>query len=57
LQADALAIYAPLLSKPQPEVRAYAVFALGTLLDLGANSCRDSARVGGDEECDDDGED
>lgn len=52
LQADAPAIYAPLLSEPQPEVRASAVFALGTLLDVGGDSCRDS--VGGDEECDDD---
>ncbi|XP_062167404.1 regulatory-associated protein of TOR 1 isoform X1 [Alnus glutinosa] len=54
LQADAPAIYAPLLSEPQPEVRACAVFALGTLLDIGGDSCRDGAAVGGDEECDDD---
>ncbi|KAA8517693.1 hypothetical protein F0562_015167 [Nyssa sinensis] len=52
LQADAPAIYAPLLSEPQPEVRASAVFALGTLLDVGFDSSRDG--VGGDEECDDD---
>ncbi|KAF5471462.1 hypothetical protein F2P56_008250 [Juglans regia] len=51
LQADAPAIFATLLSEPQPEVRACAVFALGTLLDMGAHS-RDG--VGGDEECDDD---
>ncbi|KAF3448860.1 hypothetical protein FNV43_RR09576 [Rhamnella rubrinervis] len=51
LQEDAPAVYAPLLSGPQPEVRASAVFALGTLLDLGSDSCRDSV---GDEECDDD---
>ncbi|KAG5552852.1 hypothetical protein RHGRI_010830 [Rhododendron griersonianum] len=51
LQADAPAIYAPLLSEPQPEVRASAVFALGTLLDVGFDSSRDT--VGGDEECDD----
>ncbi|KAL5550675.1 hypothetical protein UlMin_000851 [Ulmus minor] len=52
LREDALAIYAPLLSAPQPEVRASAVFALGTLLDVGSDSCRDV--VGGDEECDND---
>ncbi|KAJ7950080.1 regulatory-associated protein of TOR 1-like [Quillaja saponaria] len=52
LQADAPAICAPLLSEAQPEVRASAVFALGTLLDVGFNSGRDG--VGGDEECDDD---
>ncbi|KAM7463906.1 hypothetical protein LguiA_032027 [Lonicera macranthoides] len=51
LQADAPAIYAPLLSEPQPEVRASAVFALGTLLDVGFDSSRDAV---GDEECDDD---
>ncbi|KAI8557185.1 hypothetical protein RHMOL_Rhmol05G0316600 [Rhododendron molle] len=50
LQADASVIYASLLSEPQPEVRASAVFALGTLLDVGF----DSSRNGGDEECDDD---
>ncbi|GFS38539.1 regulatory-associated protein of TOR 1 [Actinidia rufa] len=52
LQADAPAIYAPLLSEPQAEVRASAVFALGTLLDVGFASSRDS--VVGDEEFDDD---
>ncbi|MBA0664238.1 hypothetical protein Goklo_004277 [Gossypium klotzschianum] len=52
LQADAPAICAPLLSEPQPEVRASAVFALATLLDIGFDSFRDG--VGGDEECDDD---
>ncbi|KAK4798865.1 hypothetical protein SAY86_024230 [Trapa natans] len=46
LQADAPAIFAPLLSEPQPEVRAAAAFALGTLLDVGFDSCRDG---GGDE--------
>ncbi|KAK7294811.1 hypothetical protein RJT34_17708 [Clitoria ternatea] len=51
LQEDATSIFAPLLSEPQPEVRASAVFALGTLLDVGFDSCRS---VGGDEECDDD---
>ncbi|KAL6987941.1 Regulatory-associated protein of TOR 1 [Sarracenia purpurea var. burkii] len=50
LQADAPAIYAPLLSDPQPEVRASTVFALGTLLDVGIDSSKD----GGFEECDDD---
>ncbi|XP_068341289.1 regulatory-associated protein of TOR 1-like [Pyrus communis] len=52
LQAHAPAICAPLLSEPQPEVRASAVFALGTLLDVGSGSCRDG--VGGEEEYDDD---
>ncbi|XAR55764.1 hypothetical protein NMG60_11035961 [Bertholletia excelsa] len=52
LQTDAPAISAHLLSEPQPEVRASAVFALGTLLDVGFNTSRDS--VGVDEECDDD---
>ncbi|GLT45528.1 hypothetical protein SLA2020_193540 [Shorea laevis] len=51
LQADALTIFSPLLSEPQPEVRASAVFALGTLLDVGFDSSRDG--VGGDEEFDD----
>ncbi|XP_012089724.1 regulatory-associated protein of TOR 1 [Jatropha curcas] len=52
LQADAPAICAPLVSEPQPEVRASAVFALGTLLDVGGNACRDGVAV--DDECDDD---
>ncbi|KAF7845248.1 regulatory-associated protein of TOR 1-like [Senna tora] len=52
LHADAPSIYASLLSEPQPEVRASAVFALGTLLDVGFDSSKES--VGGDEECDDD---
>ncbi|KAJ6699393.1 REGULATORY-ASSOCIATED PROTEIN OF MTOR [Salix purpurea] len=52
LQADAPAIYAPLLLEPQPEVRASAAFALATLLDVGGDVCRDGA-TGGDE-CDDD---
>nr|XP_016474837.1 PREDICTED: regulatory-associated protein of TOR 1-like isoform X3 [Nicotiana tabacum] len=51
LQADAPAIFAPLLSEPQPEVRAAAIFALGTLLNVGFDSARDG--VGGDEDCDD----
>jgi regulator-associated protein of mTOR len=51
LQADAPSIYAPLLLEPQPEVRASAVFALGTLLDVGFDSSRDAVA---DEECDDD---
>ncbi|KAL6998489.1 Regulatory-associated protein of TOR 1 [Sarracenia purpurea var. burkii] len=50
LQADAPTVFAPLLSEPQPEVRASAVFALGTLLDVEFDSSRD----GGEEECDDD---
>ncbi|KAK1391180.1 Regulatory-associated protein of TOR 1 [Heracleum sosnowskyi] len=52
LQADAPVIFAPLLSEPQPEVRASAVFALGTLLDIGCDSSRDTR----DEECLDDDE-
>ncbi|XP_068634561.1 regulatory-associated protein of TOR 1-like isoform X2 [Aristolochia californica] len=52
LQADAPAIFTPLLSEPQPEVRASAVFALGTLLDVGTDSYRDGLL--GDEDCDDD---
>ncbi|KAK4342647.1 hypothetical protein RND71_038463 [Anisodus tanguticus] len=51
VQADAPAIFVPLLSEPQPEVRAAAVFALGTLLDVGFDSARDG--VGGDEDCHD----
>ncbi|XP_027349428.1 regulatory-associated protein of TOR 1 isoform X5 [Abrus precatorius] len=50
LQEDATTIFAPLLSELL-QVRASAVFALGTLLDVGFDSCRS---VGGDEECDDD---
>ncbi|XP_042050118.1 regulatory-associated protein of TOR 1-like isoform X1 [Salvia splendens] len=51
LQADAPDILAPLLSEPQPEVRAAAVFALGTALDIGFDTSRDG---NGDEDCDDD---
>ncbi|KAK4478407.1 hypothetical protein RD792_013876 [Penstemon davidsonii] len=51
LQADAPAILAPLLSEPQPEVRAAAVFALCTVLDVGFHTSRDGL---GDEDCDDD---
>ncbi|KAL1549078.1 Regulatory-associated protein of TOR 1 [Salvia divinorum] len=51
LQADAPAVLAPLLSEPQPEVRAAAVFALGTALDIGFDTSRDGH---GDEDCDDD---
>ncbi|XP_071910271.1 regulatory-associated protein of TOR 1-like isoform X1 [Coffea arabica] len=50
--ADASAVLAPLLSEPQPEVRAAAVFALGTVLDVGFDTSRDGA--GGEEDCDDD---
>ncbi|XP_010931321.1 regulatory-associated protein of TOR 1 [Elaeis guineensis] len=52
LRADAPATIRPLLSEPQPEVRSAAVFALGTLLDVGSVSYRDGH--GGDEDCDDD---
>ncbi|XP_075502359.1 regulatory-associated protein of TOR 1-like isoform X2 [Primulina tabacum] len=51
LQADALAVVEPLLSEPQPEVRAAAVFSLGTLLDFGFDATRDGL---GDEDSDDD---
>lgn len=50
LQADAPAIFLHLLSEPQPEVRAAAAFALGTLIDVGSDSFRDGR--GGDEDCD-----
>ncbi|CAA0830582.1 Regulatory-associated protein of TOR 1 [Striga hermonthica] len=51
IQADAPAILAPLLSEPQPEVRAAAVFALGAALDVGFDSSRDGH---GEEDLDDD---
>lgn len=41
LRQNASAICLPLLYEPQPEVRASAVYALGTLLALGAESVRD----------------
>lgn len=41
LRENASAICLPLLYEPQPEVRASAVYALGTLLALGAESLRD----------------
>ncbi|WOG96096.1 hypothetical protein DCAR_0415426 [Daucus carota subsp. sativus] len=49
LQADAPAIFANLLSEPQPEVRAASIFALGTLLNVGFDSARDEE---GDEDDD-----
>ncbi|KAL9673526.1 hypothetical protein QQ045_029785 [Rhodiola kirilowii] len=49
LQADSPAICSSILSEPLPEVRASAVFALGTLLDIGLDSSR-----AGDEDYDDD---
>lgn len=52
LQTDALATITPFLSLPQPEVRAAAVYALGTLLDVGSSSFRDGNE--GDEDYDDD---
>ncbi|XP_044473402.1 regulatory-associated protein of TOR 1-like [Mangifera indica] len=52
LRSDAPRIYAPLLFEPQPEVRASAVFSLGTLLDIGFDSSRDGGER--DEEYDDD---
>ncbi|KAG9137895.1 hypothetical protein Leryth_021188 [Lithospermum erythrorhizon] len=51
LQADAPAILRPLLAEHEPEVRAAAVFALGTVLDVGFNTSRDSV---GYEDNDDD---
>lgn len=41
LRENASSICSPLLYEPQPEVRAAAVFALGTLLSLGTESLRD----------------
>ncbi|CAH8391318.1 unnamed protein product [Eruca vesicaria subsp. sativa] len=41
-EANAFQKLAPLLSEPQPEVRAAAVFALGTLLDIGFGSSKSS---------------
>ncbi|MQM11366.1 hypothetical protein Taro_044270 [Colocasia esculenta] len=52
LQEDAHSICAPLLSEPQPEVRAAAAFALGTLLDIGSDLVVDG--FVGDEDHDDD---
>ncbi|CAD5170829.1 unnamed protein product [Musa acuminata subsp. malaccensis] len=52
MQADGPATIAPLLSEPQPEVRAAAAFALGTLIDVGSVSFGDGH--GGDEDFDDD---
>ncbi|KAF6174060.1 hypothetical protein GIB67_020242 [Kingdonia uniflora] len=52
LREDVPAVLAPLLSETPPEVRASAVFALGTLLDVGSQSFGDAA--GGDEDYDDD---
>ncbi|PNT65576.1 regulatory-associated protein of TOR 2 isoform X2 [Brachypodium distachyon] len=49
LQSNAPEIVACLLSEPQPEVRASAVFALGNLLDIGSPS-----QNGGDDDSDDD---
>ncbi|THU65455.1 hypothetical protein C4D60_Mb05t03810 [Musa balbisiana] len=52
MQAGGPATIAPLLSEPQPEVRAAAAFALGTLIDVGSVSFGDGH--GGDEDYDDD---
>ncbi|KAK4377456.1 hypothetical protein RND71_003752 [Anisodus tanguticus] len=51
MQADAPAIFVPLLSQSQPEVRAASIFALGTLLDIGFDTSRDD--IGEDEDYDD----
>ncbi|XP_055806749.1 regulatory-associated protein of TOR 1-like isoform X3 [Solanum dulcamara] len=51
MQADAPAIFVPLLSQAQPEVRAASIFALGTLLDVGFDTSKDE--VGEDEDYDD----
>ncbi|WMV51803.1 hypothetical protein MTR67_045188 [Solanum verrucosum] len=50
LQADAPAIFVPLLSQSQPEVRAASIFALGTLLDVGFDTSKDD--IGEDEDYD-----
>ncbi|KAF3776242.1 Regulatory-associated protein of TOR 1 [Nymphaea thermarum] len=52
LQYGAPSTFERLLSEPQPEVRAAAVFGLGTLLDVGSDSLRDGLRC--DDDCDDD---
>uniref|UniRef100_A0A7N0VD95 Raptor N-terminal CASPase-like domain-containing protein n=1 Tax=Kalanchoe fedtschenkoi TaxID=63787 RepID=A0A7N0VD95_KALFE len=52
LQTSSHSMIAGLLVYPQPEVRASAVFSLGTLLDVGLVSSRDN--VGDDDECVDD---
>ncbi|WOL04841.1 regulatory-associated protein of TOR 2 [Canna indica] len=52
LQAEGPAVIVPLLSEPQPEVRAAAAFALGTLIDVGSVSFGDGH--GGDDDYDDD---
>ncbi|KAF2610644.1 hypothetical protein F2Q70_00009766 [Brassica cretica] len=49
-EANAFQKLAPLLSEPQPEVRAAAVFALGTLVDIGFDSSKSVV----DDEFDDD---
>ncbi|XP_074576621.1 regulatory-associated protein of TOR 1-like isoform X1 [Curcuma longa] len=51
-QADGPATIFPLLLEPQPEVRASAVFALGTLIDVASVSFGDGHRV--DEDFEDD---
>ncbi|KAL2455765.1 Regulatory-associated protein of TOR 1 [Abeliophyllum distichum] len=48
LQMDAPATLAPLLLEPQPEVRAAAIFSLGTVLDIGFDTSRDGLV---DEDC------
>ncbi|CAM8961889.1 unnamed protein product [Rhodiola kirilowii] len=52
LQTESPSIIADLLVYPQPEVRASAVFSLGTLLDIGLDSSR--GNVEGEDECVDD---
>ncbi|KAL0787621.1 regulatory-associated protein of TOR 1 [Brassica napus] len=49
-EANAFQKLAPLVSEPQPEVRAAAVFALGTLVDIGFDSSKSVV----DDEFDDD---
>ncbi|XP_057866862.1 regulatory-associated protein of TOR 1 isoform X1 [Cryptomeria japonica] len=50
LNENATAICLPLLSEPQPEVRASAVYALGTLLDTGTEPSRDAYCYDDDDE-------
>eukprot|EP01018_Ginkgo_biloba_P000291 Gb_09312 [translate_table: standard] len=50
LRENAPAITLRLLSEPQPEVRASAVYALGTLLDAGTESFREGLGFDDDEE-------
>eukprot|EP01018_Ginkgo_biloba_P027833 Gb_27558 [translate_table: standard] len=49
LQENASTVLFPLLFEPQPEVRASAVYALGTLVDVGNESIRDGLVLNDDD--------